>query len=62
MKELQSLGLDLKVLDKEQNEINLQAEDDESEDQIVDSLEEMRKEQEEERRKEKEKEEPSTES
>lgn len=62
VKELQSLGLDLKVLDKEQNEINLQAEDDESEDQIVDSLEEMRKEQEEERRKEKEKEEPSTES
>ena len=50
VKELQSLGLDLKVLDKEKNEIDLldsEANDDEP---IVDSLEEMKKKQEEKRR------------
>ena len=53
VKELQSLGLDLKVLDKEKNEIDLL--DSEANDEpIIDSLEVMKKEQDERRRKEQE--------
>jgi len=45
VKELQSLGLDLKVLDKEDNEIDLQDDDEDNDFGSVDSLEEMKKEQ-----------------
>lgn len=50
VKELQSLGLDLKVLDKEKNEIDLLDSESNDDEPIVDSLEEMKKEQEEKRR------------
>jgi DNA-directed RNA polymerase subunit beta len=49
VKELQSLGLDLKVLDKERNEVDLQDTDEDDDFGSVDSLEEMRKEQEQKR-------------
>lgn len=49
VKELQSLGLDLKVLDKKEQAIDLQGTDEDDVFGTVDSLEEMRKEQEEKR-------------
>jgi DNA-directed RNA polymerase, beta subunit len=51
--ELQSLGLDLKVLDKDKNEINLIETDQDDGEGYVDSLEKMKKEQEAKRAKEK---------
>ncbi len=51
--ELQSLGLDLKVLDKDKNEINLIETDQDDGEGYVDSLEQMKKEQEAKRAKEK---------
>ena len=51
--ELQSLGLDLKVLDKDKNEINLIETDQDDGECYVDSLEKMKKEQEAKRAKEK---------
>ena len=50
VKELQSLGLDLKVLDKEKNEIDLLDSESNDDEPIVDSLEEMKKKQEEKHR------------